>query len=101
MNDFKEHDVVVAAYDIPETTIRAGDVGVVIHKYSDREMYEVEFNGVVTTVAPELLKQRMFLNHYLCPACGYEWSDMWSSTCDDECPSCGKRNVQPYESEDV
>jgi len=43
----------------------------------------------------------MFTNYYRCPACDHEWSDQWSATCDDDCPSCGKRHISPYFSEDV
>lgn len=42
-----------------------------------------------------------FRNHYKCPACGYEWSDVWSAQCDDDCPSCGKRHITPHTSDDV
>ena len=42
-----------------------------------------------------------FINYYKCPACGHEWEDQWSATCEDDCPKCGKRHITPYESEDV
>jgi rubrerythrin len=41
-----------------------------------------------------------FINHYRCPTCRYEWTDEWSSTCDDDCPSCGARHISPRHSED-
>jgi hypothetical protein len=40
-----------------------------------------------------------FRNHYQCP-CGTEWSDEWSATCDDRCPSCNTP-CSPTESEDL
>ncbi len=42
-----------------------------------------------------------FENHYRCPQCSKEWSDVWSATCDDTCPYCGARNISPYDSEEL
>jgi DNA-directed RNA polymerase subunit RPC12/RpoP len=42
-----------------------------------------------------------FRNHYICESCEHEWSDEWSSTSDDDCPSCGARHMSPYESDDL
>jgi ssDNA-binding Zn-finger/Zn-ribbon topoisomerase 1 len=42
-----------------------------------------------------------FVNFYRCPECNHEWEDQWSSTCEDDCPKCGKRHIEPYKSEDV
>lgn len=42
-----------------------------------------------------------FLNHYRCPRCGHEWGDVWSATCDDDCPKCGMRPISPYWSENA
>ena len=36
-----------------------------------------------------------------CERCGHDWTDVWSATCDDDCPSCGSRHYSPYKSEDV
>ena len=41
-----------------------------------------------------------FLNHYRCPDDGTEWSDEWSCTCNDRCPTCNKE-IEPYESEEI
>jgi hypothetical protein len=43
----------------------------------------------------------LFRNYYRCARCSYEWEDVWSATCDDDCPDCGARHMSPYESEDV
>jgi predicted nucleic acid-binding Zn-ribbon protein len=40
-------------------------------------------------------------NHYACERCEHEWSDEWSSMCDDDCPNCGARHMSPYESDDL
>jgi hypothetical protein len=39
----KEHDRIVLTTDVPERGLRAGDVGTVVHRYSDGRAYEVEF----------------------------------------------------------
>jgi len=43
----------------------------------------------------------LFKNYYRCGRCGHEWTDIWSATCDDDCPACGSRHYSPYKSEDV
>ena len=48
---------------------------------------------------PESTEPEMnFRNFYR--HCGEEWDDCWDSTCDDECPVCGKA-ISPYKSEDL
>lgn len=39
----RELDTVVLTRDFPEHGLREGDVGAVVHWYSDREAFEVEF----------------------------------------------------------
>ena len=39
----KEHDRVVLTFSVPEAGLEAGDVGTVVHVYSDGLAYEVEF----------------------------------------------------------
>jgi DNA-directed RNA polymerase subunit RPC12/RpoP len=41
-----------------------------------------------------------FRNFYRCAACGHEWTDIWSSQCDDDCPHCGARHLSPHKSVD-
>lgn len=41
-----------------------------------------------------------FTNHYHCSECDIDWTDQWSSTCDDECPECGTC-FTPTHSEDA
>ena len=41
---------------------------------------------------------RRFVNHYRCPVCGQKWQDTWSCACNDECPGCGLKDIEPYES---
>jgi DNA-directed RNA polymerase subunit RPC12/RpoP len=44
--------------------------------------------------------QYLFRNFYKCYRCNEEWEDVWSATCDDDCPHCGARHCSPYKSED-
>lgn len=41
-----EHDVVVLTVSLPSESLEAGDVGTVVHIYSDGEAYEVEFTAL-------------------------------------------------------
>ena len=43
----------------------------------------------------------LFRNFYRCERCGHQWQDVWGSQCDDDCPACGARHMQPYKSENV
>ena len=56
-----EHDRVVLTDDITEQSLKAGDVGTVVHVYSQDEAFEVEFVAldgetvaVVTVKAPQV-----------------------------------------------
>jgi hypothetical protein len=42
-----------------------------------------------------------FLNFYRCDRCKRVWTDEWSCTCDDECPHCGRRDMSPFDSENL
>ena len=42
-----------------------------------------------------------FLNFYRCARCKRIWTDQWSCMCDDDCPHCGARHMQPYDSEEL
>jgi hypothetical protein len=39
------------------------------------------------------------VNLYLCPICKHEWRDAWIAVDSDDCPNCGAKNVEPYDSE--
>jgi hypothetical protein len=50
----KEHERVVLTTSVPSDGLEAGDVGTVVHVYSDGQAYEVEFvalDGHTTAVA--------------------------------------------------
>ena len=52
----REHDTVVLTRDLPQHSLRAGDVGAVVHVYQQGQAYEVEFvDGSGQTVALETL----------------------------------------------
>jgi len=38
-----EHDRVVLKSNVPDSALKAGDVGTIVHVYSDGRAYEVEF----------------------------------------------------------
>jgi hypothetical protein len=56
----KEHERVVLTTSFPKEGLEAGDVGTVVHVYSDEQAYEVEFvalDGHTTAVATLEAKQ--------------------------------------------
>lgn len=60
----REHDAVVLLRDLPESSLVAGDTGVVVYMYDNAPAYEVEFANpdgkprflVLTVNAEDLLK---------------------------------------------
>ena len=59
----KEHDVVTVTVDVPAEGLSAGDVGAIVHRYTDQDAYEVDFldaqgrsKGVVTLSGSRLLR---------------------------------------------
>ena len=36
-----------------------------------------------------------FINYYRCPFDGTERADVWSCCCNDMCPRCGKKDIEP------
>jgi hypothetical protein len=59
--------------------------------YADRTAEEEE----------EEMSEQQYVNRYRCPRCGDEWADVWSCCCNDRCPKCGLKDIEPYKSEDV
>jgi hypothetical protein len=60
-----EHDVVALTEDVPVHGLHAGDVGAVVHCYSQPAVYEVEFvdeHGRTKCVATVTASQIMKLN---------------------------------------
>lgn len=47
------------------------------------------------------MSEKQFINYYRCPNDGEEWVDVWSCCCNDRCPKCGLKDIEPYKSEDV
>jgi hypothetical protein len=45
--------------------------------------------------------KQQYINYYRCPYDGTEWVDIWSCCCNDRCPKCGTKDIEPYKSEDV
>ena len=58
----EEHDCVVLRDDLGESNLKPGDVGTIVHVYSDRSAFEIEFTesdgrGVaLATVQPSQLR---------------------------------------------
>lgn len=56
----KEHDRVVLTTDLPRERLKAGDVGTVVHVYTDSGAFEVEFlslEGKTVAVATVMASQ--------------------------------------------
>ena len=42
--------------------------------------------------------EEKYLNYYKWPECGTEWTGTWSCCCNDECPKCGIKDIEPVKS---
>lgn len=42
-----------------------------------------------------------FINHYRCPHCGCTWQSPWDAVCNDQCPRCDRKDISPFNSDDV
>jgi hypothetical protein len=40
-----------------------------------------------------------FLNYYV--HCRSEWTDEWDCMCNDQCPVCRTKDIEPYQSQEV
>ncbi len=40
-----------------------------------------------------------FLNYYV--HCRTEWSDEWDCMCNDQCPECHTKDIEPYQSQEI
>lgn len=43
---------------------------------------------------------RQQVNLYQCSSCDHKWMDVWECACNDTCPACGTREIEPYGSID-
>jgi hypothetical protein len=39
-----------------------------------------------------------FVNYYRCPFDGTEWTDVWDCCCNDMCPLCEHKDIEPHDS---
>jgi len=46
-------------------------------------------------------QEEQYINYYECPRCKHKWVDVWAAICEDDCPECGLRHIEPYKSEDI
>lgn len=44
---------------------------------------------------------KQYINAYVCPVCGTEWTDMYDAVPDMDCPECGTRHIQAWNSVDI
>jgi hypothetical protein len=42
-----------------------------------------------------------FINYYRCPFDNTEWASVWSCCCNDMCPACGQKDIEPYKSTEI
>jgi hypothetical protein len=47
------------------------------------------------------MPEKQYINYYRCPFDGTEWADVWSCCCNDMCPKCETKDIEPYKSKDV
>jgi hypothetical protein len=47
------------------------------------------------------MAEKQFINYYRCSEDGEEWADVWSCCCNDRCPKCGTKDIEPCKSEEV
>lgn len=47
------------------------------------------------------MPEQQYVNYYRCPYDGTEWADVWSCCCNDQCPKCDVKDIEPYKSEEV
>jgi len=55
----------------------------------------------VTLQRRSRMPEKLFVNYYHCAEDGEEWADVWSCCCNDRCPKCGIKDIEPYKSEEV
>ena len=46
----------------------------------------------------EKMMEPKFVNYYRCPFDGTEWTNVWDCCCNDMCPRCEQKDIEPYES---
>ena len=68
----KEHDVVALTDDLPAKDLRRGDVGAIVHCYTDGDSFEVEFadeqahnHRVITVLAEQLMRLNLLTREQL------------------------------------
>jgi hypothetical protein len=47
------------------------------------------------------MPEKQFVNYYCCPEDGAEWADVWTCSCNDKCPRCGAKDIEPYKSLEI
>ncbi|HKN25665.1 MAG TPA: hypothetical protein VJX72_12525 [Candidatus Acidoferrum sp.] len=47
------------------------------------------------------MPEKQFINYYRCSYDGTEWGDIWSCCCNDMCPKCQTKDIEPFKSKEV
>jgi hypothetical protein len=62
--------------------------------------------GAILAVARNILEacengqtKMIYLNYYV--HCRTEWTDEWDCMCNDECPACQTKDIEPYQSQEI
>ena len=77
------------------------DVNVDGFGYVSRAEDGVWVQGWVWVPNPEPEYGKGLLNYYECPQCGTTWEDEWDCACNDTCPACGTREIEPHHWEEL
>jgi hypothetical protein len=57
----------------------------------EAELLAIDGQPPVVAEPEDEEKYRMYYRH-----CGVEWQMVWSCACNDQCPKCGTKDIQPF-----
>lgn len=97
--------------DDPWTLATAATVSYFKAEFQDNALEAVQVDGEADytiqaviyepeDVDPSEAPDEEFTNYYRCDNCEEEWSDTWSSMCNDRCPKCDTE-TEPYDSDET
>ena len=102
MNDIQQRIAGMNTEDRGEVLL---ELVTALHDHNTGRAYEVLRDAALgqnlTPAEVDDEVEMKFCNFYRCPRCGCEWQDEWDCTCNDECPECGIKDIEPYKSEDL
>ncbi|WP_157266554.1 hypothetical protein [Azohydromonas aeria] len=95
-----------AAYWLP-LDMGFGDQAIALAEFAAQAVAEAvtEFCPLPAVSQEPAMSNPWFRNHYRHDECpeepGVEWSDEWDCMCNDECPACGTKDIEPHDSDDL